>query len=48
MDHIPAKVVYAESAILGAFLGLGIILYHSIKVIAIATKNHKWNGFRSL
>jgi hypothetical protein len=48
MNEIPAKVVMAESAVIGVFLGMGIIVFHSIKIIAIATKNHKWNGFRSL
>lgn len=48
MNEIPAKVVFAESAILGVFLGLGVIVFHTIKIIAVATKNNKWNGFRSL
>lgn len=48
MNEIPSKVIFAESAVIGAFLGLGIIVYHTIKIIAVATKNHKWNGFRSL
>lgn len=48
MNTIPAKVYVVLGAEAGLFVGLGIILYHTARIVAEATKQHSWAGFRSL
>ncbi len=48
MTEIPAKVFAVVGAEVGIFLGLGIILFHSVRVVFTATKSKSWSGFRSL
>lgn len=48
MSEIPAKVMAVVGAEIGLFVGLGIILFHSIRVVTVATKRKAWSGFRSL
>lgn len=48
MSEIPAKVFGILGLETGLFIGLGIILFHTVKVMATATKQKAWSGFRSL
>lgn len=48
MSEIPAKVFAVVGLEAGLFIGFGIALFHTVRVITVATKQKSWSGFRSL
>lgn len=48
MNAIPAKVFAVVGLETGLFIGLGIALFHTVRVMYTATKQKAWSGFRSL
>lgn len=48
MNEVPAKVYAVIGAEAAAFVGFGIFLFHTVRVVVTATKNGSWGGFRSL
>jgi hypothetical protein len=48
MNAVPAKVFAVVGLETGLFLGMGVVLFHTVRVLYTATKQHAWSGFRSL
>lgn len=48
MRDIPMKVLAVISVETGLFVGMGVILFYTLRTCYTATVNKAWHGFRSL